>query len=149
MTKGKLARQYFEQGYNCAQAVACAFAEEMNMSVEQIARLASCFGAGIGRMRETCGAFTGALIVYGYFKGNDVAEDQQAKQATYAAVQRFMIPFTDKFGTLICRDLLGEEGKGPITPTPAPRDEHYKAVRPCPGIVEAAADMMEEFLKNN
>ena len=57
---------YFHQGYNCAQSVFAAFAEELGLSEAAALRLPSAFGAGLGRMRGTCGAFSGlALIVPG------------------------------------------------------------------------------------
>ena len=31
MSKGDIAKSYFEQGYNCSQAVALAFADEIGM----------------------------------------------------------------------------------------------------------------------
>ena len=63
------ARDYFLEGYNCAQAVACAYADEMGMTEEQAALLASGFGGGMGRMREVCGAVSGAVLVYSQLRG--------------------------------------------------------------------------------
>lgn len=54
--KAQRAKALFLEGYNCAQAVAGAFAPEMGLSVDAAARLASGFGGGMGRMREVCGA---------------------------------------------------------------------------------------------
>ena len=45
------AKEYFKSGYNCAQAVAMAYNDIMDMSVEQVAKLAAPFGGGMGRMR--------------------------------------------------------------------------------------------------
>lgn len=59
MTKGKVARENFMNGLNCSQAVAVAFADEMNMPKELMAKLTIGFGGGIGRMREVCGAVSG------------------------------------------------------------------------------------------
>ncbi|MDL2238068.1 C-GCAxxG-C-C family protein, partial [Christensenellaceae bacterium OttesenSCG-928-K19] len=59
------AEAYFKEGYNCAQAVALAYADEMGMTHEQIAMLASPFGGGMGRMREVCGAVSGMFLVQG------------------------------------------------------------------------------------
>ena len=40
-THAEKARDNFLAGYNCAQAVACAFAEEMGMTVDRVLRRAS------------------------------------------------------------------------------------------------------------
>ena len=50
-------------GLNCSQAVAVAFADEMNMPKELVAKLTIGFGGGIGRMREVCGAVSGMTFV--------------------------------------------------------------------------------------
>ena len=62
---GDRAYAAFMQGFNCAQSVAVAFAPELGMSEEQVLRLASGFGAGVGRLREVCGAFGGVVLVLG------------------------------------------------------------------------------------
>ena len=63
MSKGTVAKQKFLEGYNCSQAVACAFADEMNMDEETVKRLTIGFGGGMGRMREVCGTVAGATFV--------------------------------------------------------------------------------------
>ncbi len=63
------AKAFFEQGYNCAQSVALAFCDETGLAPETAAKLASSFGAGMGRLREVCGAVSGALLVLGAVKG--------------------------------------------------------------------------------
>ena len=51
----ELARELFMQGYNCAQAVACAFCDVTGLEIDAAARMASSFGGGLGRLREVCG----------------------------------------------------------------------------------------------
>ena len=36
MTHAEKAKAYFEQGYNCAQAVTLAFAEEMGLDIDTV-----------------------------------------------------------------------------------------------------------------
>ena len=67
--KGQEARRLFESGYNCAQSVAGAFAEEMGLPRDTVFRLASPFGGGMGRMREVCGAVSGMMMVLGILDG--------------------------------------------------------------------------------
>ena len=89
----ELARNNFLKGYNCAQAVAIAFSEEMGMDETELAKLASSFGGGMGKMREVCGAVSGALLVYGAVHGNSDPDDADAKKAHYARVQEFAARF--------------------------------------------------------
>ena len=48
--------ELFKSGYNCSQSVVTAFADLYDLTEEQALRISACFGAGIGGMRETCGA---------------------------------------------------------------------------------------------
>ena len=60
--KAAAAKALFMEGYNCSQAVVGAWAEDIGLDSETAYKIASGFGGGIGRMREVCGAFTGAWI---------------------------------------------------------------------------------------
>ena len=48
------------RGYNCAQAVICAFADQCDLSEEQLFAVSECFGSGLGCTEGTCGALTAA-----------------------------------------------------------------------------------------
>ena len=143
----KLAHENFKRGYNCAQAVAIAFSEEMGMSETELAKLASSFGGGMGKMREVCGAVSGALLVYGALRGNSDPEDGEAKKAHYAKVQEFAARFKAEHETIICRELLKNIAlKKENSSEPEPRTEDYYRVRPCVRFVETAATILEEML---
>ena len=143
----ELARNNFLKGYNCAQAVASAFSEEMGMSEAELARLASSFGGGMGKMREVCGAVSGALLVYGAVHGNSDPDDADAKKAHYARVQEFAARFKAEHETIICRELLKNIAlKKENTSEPEARTDEYYRVRPCVRFVESAARILEEML---
>ena len=61
--QGDAAYAWFLQGYNCSQSVVTAFAPQLGLTEEMALRLSAGFGAGIGRMREVCGAFCGVVTV--------------------------------------------------------------------------------------
>ena len=50
MTHGEKVGTLFLEGYNCAQSVVLAFADEMGIPKETAARIASSFGGGLGRL---------------------------------------------------------------------------------------------------
>jgi len=139
------ASRLFEEGYNCAQAVLCAFGDVTGMDIESSARLASSFGGGLGRMREVCGAVSGAAMVLGIARGYSDPRDPEAKKAHYALIQEFCRRFKAEFGSIICRELLdGVEttpGGVPEARTPA-----YYDRRPCPSFVRGAAKIVDEML---
>lgn len=144
---GALARENFFRGYNCAQAVACAFAEELGMETERVARLVSSFGGGMGRLREVCGGVSGALFVLGALRGYSDPEASDEKAAHYARVQEFARRFRAEHETIVCRELLKNLNiNKPTDPKPEPRTEAYYRERPCARFVESAARIAGEML---
>lgn len=142
--KREQAQALFEEGYNCAQSAAAPFAEEMGLSREDVLRLASPFGGGMGRLREVCGAVSGMLLAAGMLYGYASPTDMQAKRDTYAMVQELAARFREKNGSIICRELLGiSEAEG--SPEPTPRTAAFYAQRPCAGLVRCAAELLEEW----
>ena len=140
----KKAEMLFREGYNCAQAVFCAFADELGMDVKAAARLASSFGGGMGRMREVCGAVSGALMALGGIQGYDDTEDQEQKKAQYAKVQAIMRGFEAELGSYICRDVI--KVLGAQEPTPTVRTDEFYVKRPCVKCVHCAARLMDTLI---
>ena len=143
--KADKARAYFEQGFNCAQAVFAAFAEETGMDEGAALRLSSSFGGGMGGLREVCGAVSGMFMVMGMLRGYDRPDDPEAKKRLYAKLQNMAGKMTDQYGTLICRDLLKKNNVQPL-PVPKERDAEYYKKRPCSRYVETCAAILEEQL---
>lgn len=138
------AEELFALGYNCSQAVYAAFAEEMGMSVETAARLASGLGGGVGRLREVCGAVTGMTLVLSALYGGYAPEDKDGKAELYKKVQFCAGKFKEENGSIVCRDLTGLRSGSPV---PADRNESYYHARPCKALVGCAAGILEEFLR--
>ena len=126
------ALDYFHQGYNCSQSVFTAFADVCGLSEETALRLSSPLGAGIGRMREVCGAFCGLSMVAGSLHGN-TSPDTGEKEKIFSLVQSLAADFKKEFGTLYCRELLGltPEQLAGETARPGDRTAAYYASRPC------------------
>lgn len=55
-------------GYNCCQAVVCAFAERLGIDEEVLFKATEGFGLGMGAMNCTCGAVSGAVMLAGLKK---------------------------------------------------------------------------------
>lgn len=58
------------KGYNCCQAVACAYADLVGVDENLIFAAGEGFGAGMGGMQCTCGAVSGACMVTGLLKSS-------------------------------------------------------------------------------
>lgn len=147
MDRQKEAETNFLNGYNCSQAVALAFHDKVadKMDKDALLMLASPFGGGMGRLREACGGFTGALMILGLLEGNPDPEDQQAKAAHYARVQKLGFLFREAMGSLVCREIIGRPAES--SPVPEPRTAQYYAKRPeCLKAVRAGAAALEKLL---
>ena len=135
---GEKAVALFATGLNCAQSVYCAFAEDFGMDAETAAKVSSGLGGGVGRLREVCGAVTGATLALGMKFGPD-------KTAVYEKVQEFAASFKAETGTIICRELLA--GTGATTGgAPEARTAEYYKKRPCSEIVRLAADIAAKMI---
>ena len=146
MTRGEKAKALFEEGYNCCQAVVLSYSDILGIEEKTLSLLASGFGGGMGRMREVCGACTGAFMVLGMKYGSTSGKDAEGKKRMYEIIQKFAARFKEVngFDSIICRDLLGLEGAS--VPTPAARTGEYYKKRPCPELVAMASGLLGEFM---
>ena len=137
----ELAVSYFEQGYNCSQAVFMAYADKYQIDSETAAKLATSFGGGMGRLREVCGAVSGMFFVLGLHYPFTQPTDKVAKDTNYKAVQRTAAEFKSVMGSYICADLLKTK-REPQQPESAERNEAYYNMRPCTRCVAVAAGIV-------
>ena len=149
MTKGDKAYEYFNQGMNCAQSVLCAFSDEIGIDMETALKLSLPFGGGMGRMRLTCGAVAGMIMAYGLICGIGTVPTHEEKMENYKGVQYLCDEFKKlNRGTVVCAELLGlKEPEG--TFVPEERTEEYYKKRPCGELCRIAADILDNYLKNN
>ena len=105
MSKAEAALNFF-QAYNCAQSTLAAYAGDFGMDMETALSLAVGFGAGMGRVQETCGAVTGAIMVLGLSSRFKKEDGRPKINEVYAKVHRFIDEFSRTKGTVKCRELL-------------------------------------------
>ncbi|MBQ6748050.1 MAG: C_GCAxxG_C_C family protein [Paludibacteraceae bacterium] len=128
----------FKQGFNCSQAVFASCADLYGITDEKFAlRLSASFGGGMGRMRLVCGAASGMFMLAGLHNGSATPHDSEGKMANYAFVQQLAGGFKNKYGSLICAELLGLAPK-PQEPKPEDRTPQYYEKRPCPEMIAEA-----------
>ncbi|MBE6712357.1 MAG: C_GCAxxG_C_C family protein [Ruminococcaceae bacterium] len=138
------AERLFLSGYNCAQALYGAFAPAVGVEEKEALRLASPFGGGFGRMRQVCGAFSGMTLVVGHLFGYEDLSSPE-KDALYPRVQELGKRFEARCNSLICKEIL--KNKVQVGGTASPRTEEYYKSRPCARVVRAAAEILEQYLK--
>ncbi len=136
----------FMEGFNCSQSVVAAFADMYGFTREQALHMAASFGAGIGRMRLTCGAVCGMFMLAGLEKCAVEGKDRAGKSANYALVQRLAEEFKRRNGSITCLELL-QLKKAERSAVPEERTAEYYAKRPCARMIESAARIWVEYLE--
>lgn len=132
MTKKELAIALHDKKYNCAQSVACAFAEDLNIDPQVLFKLLEGFGFGMGCANGTCGAISGAVALLGLKNSDGNLEAPATKAQTYQLSKELLLKFQEKNGATICRDLKGIDTGN--------------VLRSCPGCIEDAVELVEEIL---
>ena len=146
--KEALAREIFQSGANCAQAVFCSFADEFGFTRAEAMKLASGFGAGVGRMREVCGAFSALVMISNLRHGPESAQDKAGKDLQYQKIQHLAEKFKQQSGgSIICRELLNLSKQGAFDPVSEKRTAEYYQKRPCIELVGLAAKLAEEDIQ--
>ncbi len=142
MTKGELAKKYFEQGNNCSMAVTLAFIEEIGIEEEKLKKLIIGFGGGIARQRLTCGAVSGMTAVLGA-----VLSDGKDRASIYPIVKEGCDMFISELGALSCEELLSGVVKKDGSPIPEARTAEYYKKRPCADICQITADITQKLIE--
>jgi C_GCAxxG_C_C family probable redox protein len=143
-TKPDQAVESFKSGFNCAQSVFAAYAEEFGIDRTSALKISCGFGAGMGRRQEICGAVSGAIMLIGCKYGKENKEDNAANDLTYKLVRDFSEEFIAKHGTASCKELLGcnlltPEGQNFF------KENNFKENK-CSKYVHDAAEMVEKIL---
>ncbi len=119
--------EYKVSGMNCAQAVALAFSDLVDMDEQTIAALTQTFGAGIGASMEgTCGAIVGANTMLGLIMNED------GRPANMKRAKKLILRFKEQNKATICKELKGI-GTGVV-------------LRDCNDCVRDAAEFLEDIL---
>ncbi len=137
MKPAEQAVKYYEDGYNCSQAVLAVFCEDFNISKADAFKIASGFGGGMF-IGGTCGAVTGAFMVLGLKFGED-------KQKPYDKIIEFADRFRRKNRFLNCGDLIGCDVRTKEGKEKAASEGLFKTV--CPKMVKDAVEILESMIQ--
>ncbi len=138
----------FLKGYNCSQAVVLAFADVYGLSEDMALRCSASFGAGIGRMRLTCGGANGMFLLAGFENGSVVAGDLKGRGDNYQLVQDLAARFREEAGSLTCAELLGLKSMQKEGVMPCERTPEYYRKRPCVKMVGLGCRIYAEVLNS-
>lgn len=94
------------EGYNCAQAVACVYCEEFNISEQEAFRAMSSFGLGMGSM-GTCGAVSAMVYLSGLKVCDGLMGDSTTKASCYKIAKTMTNKFVEKNQSTECKVIKG------------------------------------------
>ena len=141
---GDQAVAYFNQHFNCAQAVFTSFALEFGIDEKTALKIATGFGGG-ARKGEMCGAVSGALMALGLKYGHCHGENLDEKHQAYQITEIFMNRFIALNGTVVCRELLGYDISKKEDKTKIKELDLFKKV--CPKMIRCAAQIAEQIIQ--
>ena len=126
-----VAKKYYQNGYNCAEAMLLAGSEyyELGLSPETFKVMAG-FGGGVN-VEDLCGVISGSTALLGIlFVEKRAYESEEIKEITKSFVEGFKA----EMKTINCKELKDlyreEEGK-------------------CSSVVEAGGQVLEEIIKKH
>ena len=125
----KLATEYHERGFNCAQSVLCSCAEYTGLDEKTALASSGGFGGGL-RCGEVCGAVSGAVMAVGSCCAYVDEKDLDTKQKIAELAKLTCNNFKEKYGVIRCVDLK-HDGK------------------PCAELIEYCAELAEKIIKEN
>ena len=87
MNRAQKAAEYHQKGYNCAQAIVCAFCDKVGLDEKTAFKVSEGLGLGVSDTYGTCGAVTGMALVMGMANSCGNLEAPTSKAATYQKVR--------------------------------------------------------------
>lgn len=139
------AKAFAEEGFLCSESVCLALSKTLEVKSDLIPRIATGFGAGIGRHGEICGALSGAILGLGLQFGRNHPSETPEGESPYEYSHTMMNLFITRFGHIRCKDILGldissEEGL-----------QKYREVKlwesKCRDIIQIATGLAYDFLE--
>ena len=143
MSRSENAVDLFLSGYNCAQSLVLSFADDLKYSKELAQKMAAGFGGGMGKQQETCGAVTGAIMVLGILKGEEVNNNDELKASAYGAVKELIRDFVAEYKTTQCSELIGCDLNTPEGSEKFKDDKIMENV--CAACVKKAVEIVEKL----
>ena len=135
MDRVQKAKDLFSSGYTCSQAVVLAYDDVLAVDRAVLAQVSAPYGGGMGRLREVCGAVSGAVMVISLLTGLDTLVPEEKKEL-YALERQVAERFKERAGSYICRDLIAVHPHG---------DTHNSHKPACRELVGLAVEIIEEI----
>jgi C_GCAxxG_C_C family probable redox protein len=134
----------FRSGLNCAQSVIGVYSEKYGIDKSTAFMMSCGFGAGMGRLQETCGAVTGSFMTIGLHICRKVSDNKERKEQSYALIREFDHRFKELHGTCRCADLLKLDLKTPEGQHEFHEKNMHETI--CEKCIEDAVKIVEDLI---
>ncbi len=131
--KTEKALELHKKGFNCAQAVALPFCEDLGLDPSTVSKGLEGFGAGMGGFELVCGALSGAIFIVGSKFADGDLEKPVSKRNTYALCKSVSAKFNEECGSRLCPEIKGLCGG--------------KVLKSCDECIMTGVRLAEETLK--
>ena len=140
MDKDKLFK-LLEEGLNCSQTVLTYYADRYKLEKGKAIAIAQPFESGVFT-GGTCGAVSGAYMVLGleYSSTGPETRDKMREK-----VEIFNQKYTEKMGSLICKDILNLDISTEEGFKKALEEKKFEEI--CPRAMVAAIEVLDEMVK--
>lgn len=136
------AKKYYSNGkHHCCEAIVQAVSEEIGLDKDSLLKICTPFGGGMAGNGATCGSLIAAYICLGAARGRNSLEDDRLPAAEPAG--RIYKKFRERFGTIICNEIVGYDKTDPIAVAKYGDEMKAKVCVPLAGVVTGW--IMEEF----
>ena len=136
MTKTDLAAELHAKGYNCAQSVACLFADEVKISKEVLFKANEGFGAGAGTGEGICGSLSAAIMIAGLKNSSANLDSPDSKASTMKISRQLVKTFRERVGDITCKIIKGN-------------NPEHKILCSCDDCIKHGVKLVEEIALAN
>ena len=126
------AAQFHAMGYNCAQSVACAFADKVDLDKVALFKVTEGFSWHGRHGMVPAGPFRRAAVLAGLKDSTGDLELANSKAVSYKDARECIARFLEKNQSVVCRDLKGVETGN--------------VLRACPDCISDAVEIIGEVL---
>lgn len=130
-SRKNIAIEMHNKGCNCAQSVALAYADLIDIEPAVLFRITEGYGLGGGNMQGTCGAISGALALVGLLNSSGDLDNPTTKAQTYGLNREILESFQNRNGSILCHELKGIKTG--------------KVLRSCPDCIQDACEFFEDL----
>lgn len=137
------ATEMLDHGFHCSQCVFSHAADLFDLDPSMALKMSGGLGAGCFH-GEICGTVTAAILTLGLAYGYDQPDSSEQNEILVEKLQRFKERFTEKHGSLLCRDLLG--GYSFAIPEDEEKIDAEDLTKDCPRLCASACEILDDIL---